>query len=142
MAEKFKPTWSTKAINDSAEQLKKRPGFKKSIAADAPRVLKLIKNKWEIYIKLVDEQSYDHTLTDEVIEKAKDTATNFYVFVIEKVNFRRIHSKKDTPDTLTVWRKMPRDARLLYNNDFQFFEKVFAPELVRDFLREKIPWPF
>ena len=142
MAEEFKPTWSDQAINDTSVQLKSIPNWK-GYAADAPRVLKLVKSKWEEYIKLVDKYTPDHVLRDEIIENAKDTPSNFYKFLIEKVVFRRESSSREGyHDTESIWRKMRPYGKFLYDYRFFTFDKAANPAEPRDTLREWIKWPF
>jgi len=132
---KEKPTWSSGAIEGSVVGLKSQLKINKNFAPDAPRVLKLIKNNWEKYIKLVDENSHDGTLKKEIIKQAKYSPEKFYIFLVNKVILRRFYSKMVISNTSTIWQKMPPDAKYLYNYKIFYFEKVYNPEPVRDFIR-------
>ena len=145
MAEEFIPNWSDGDIGSSKIQIKTR--LKKNwtnsegLASDAPRVLKLIRDNWKEYMRRVSEDcSKDQ---EEIIKLAKESPANLYVFLINKVIFRKSGNRPMlNASDLTIWEKMPSDAKFLYEDKFFIFQKAFNPEKIRDFVRSIVTWPF
>ena len=137
MAADFIPTWSDEDIGSAKLQIKSRLekeiGKAAGFADDAPRALKFLRDNWKEYDKRVTKDCSEHR--EQIIKNASESPANLYVYLITKVIFRRITHPSMEASTSTIWKKMPGDARYIYQDKLFIFEKVFNPEKIRDYLR-------